>query len=375
MSNPIVMAIKSGTAPRPAKLAAARGMLPLAQEDLVQILVLLAGDADAEISGAAEATLGTTESAKLLPIVQNSATAAETLAFFAKWPKSSNEMLEAIILNHSTPDAAIAELAARPISGSLLEAITINQQRLIRHPAIIDAILANPNRTPEAERRAREVKVEFFEKEAGIAQIAEEQRARERLSKAMGVEITEEEFRQVVAQFEQDEGPIVEEPAHMLDPASELKRFLQTAEEEGEQVDNARKSLYELIATMTVKERIFLALKGGREVRMILVRDSNKMVSSAVLKNPKITDGEVESVSKLKGISEELLRLICSNRAWVSNYTIVLNLCNNPRTPLNFSMNFIKRLQTKDLKALSKNKGIPDVLRQMATRMVMQRQQ
>lgn len=376
MSNPVVAAIKSGSAPKPAKLAAARGMLPLAQEDLLQVLILLHKDQDLEIKSAAESTLGTLDPAQMLTVAQNSNSLPEILEFLATWPRSTNEILEAIILNHSTPDVAIESLASRPIIGSLLEAITINQQRLIRHPAIIDAILANPNRTPEAERRAREVRIEFFEKEKGAAQVAEEQKARERISKAMGVEISEEEFRQVIAQYEREEGSqVVEEPSHILDPAAELRRYLSEAEQDGEEVDNERKSLYELIATMTVKERIFLALKGTREARMMLARDSNKMVSCAVLKNPKITEAEVESISKLKGISEELLRNICSNRAWVSSYSIILNLCNNPRTPINFSMSFVKRLQTRDLKALSKNKGVPDVLRQLANRMVMQRQQ
>lgn len=376
MSNPIVEAIKSGKAPKPARLAAARGMLPLAQEDLLQVLILLYGDEELDVKNAAEATLGTIDPAQMLPIAQNAAASAETLEFLAAWPRSTSEILEAVILNHTTPDSAIEWLASRPIAGSLLEAITINQQRLIRHPSIIDAILANPQRTPEAERRAREVRIEFFEKEKGAAQVAEEQKARERISKAMGVEISEEEFQQVIAQYEHEEGAqVVEEPSHMLDPAAELRRFLSEAEQEGEEVDNSRKSLYELIATMTVKERIFLALKGTREARMMLARDSNKMVSCAVLKNPKITEAEVEGISKLKGVSEELLRNICSNRAWVSSYSIVLNLCNNPRTPLNFSMSFVKRLQTRDLKALSKNKGVPDVLRQLANRMVMQRQQ
>lgn len=376
MSNPIVAAIKSGSAPKPARLAAARGMLPLAQEDLIQVLILLYGDGDLEVKSAAESTLSSIDPAQMLLIAQNNASPTETLEFLASWSGSTNEVLEAVILNQATPDTAIEHLASRPIVGSLLEAITINQQRLIRHPSIIDAILANPNRTPEAERRAREVRIEFFEKEKGAAQIAEEQRARERISKAMGVEISEQEFLEVIAQYEKEEGAqVVEEPSHMLDPAAELRRFLSEAEQDGEEVDSSRKSLYELIATMTVKERIFLALKGTREARMMLARDSNKMVSCAVLKNPKITEAEVENISKLKGISEELLRNICSNRAWVSSYSIVLNLCNNPRTPLNFSMSFIKRLQTRDLKALSKNKGVPDVLRQLANRMVMQRQQ
>src|SRR5581483_2105865 len=131
----------------------------------------------------------------------------------------------------------------------------------------------------------------------------------------------------------------------LIDPEAELRRFLHEAQMDGEVIDEERKSLFQLIATMTVKERIFLGIKGNREARMTLVRDANKMVSSAVLKNPRITDAEVEMVAKLKGLNEEVLRLVCMNRAWVSNYTIMVNLVQNPRTPISFAMTFVNRLQ------------------------------
>jgi hypothetical protein len=376
MSNPIIAAIKSGNAPKPARLAAARGMLPLAQEEILESLLILRQDGEEDVRAAAEGTLNNFDAKSALPIAQNSNSSLDLLGFLAAWDRSPHEVLEAIILNKSTPDEAIALLAGKSRNGSLLEAITINQQRLIRHPAIIDAILGNPGRTPDAERRAREVKVEFFEKELGAARVAEEQKARERVAKALGAEVNEDEFQQVLAQFEADMGAKVEDAeATLIDPEAELRRFLHEAQMDGEEVNEERKSLFQLIATMTVKERIFLAIKGNREARMVLVRDANKMVSSAVLKNPRITDAEVEMVAKLKGINEEVLRLICMNRAWVSSYTIMLNLTTNPRTPMSFAMTFVNRLQMRDLKSLTKNKGVPDVLRNMANRLVAQRQQ
>src|SRR5205814_8580199 len=98
---------------------------------------------------------------------------------------------EAVVLNHNTPDEAIAALASTTTDGSLLELITINQQRLIRAPAIIDAVLANPVRTHEAERRVREVRREFFEKERGAQQIANELRAQGKTAAAEFVEQAE----------------------------------------------------------------------------------------------------------------------------------------------------------------------------------------
>jgi hypothetical protein len=375
MSNPIITAIKSGTAPKPARLAAARGMLPLSQEEILEALIALRRDPEEDVRATVEGTIGGLDTKPLLPIAQNPNASIDILSFFATWPRSTHEILEAVILNKSTPDEAIAQTAAICNSANLLEAITINQQRLIRHPAILDAILRNPYRSPDAERRAREIKIEFFEKKLGAQQVAEEQKARERLARIIGAEVTEEEFQQVLSQFEAEMGEKIEDgDAIMLDPEAELKRFLYEAQLEGEEVTDERKSVFQEIAGMTVKQRIFCACKAGREARMILVRDSNKMVCSGVIKNPRISESEIEMITKLKSISEEVFRLICMNRQYVSNYSIMRNLCFNPRTPMTFSMSFVNRLQLKDLKGLQKDKGVSEVMRNMAKRLVSQRQ-
>ena len=40
-TNPVVQAVVTGAAPRPARVAAARGLLPLAQDDMLEVLVAL----------------------------------------------------------------------------------------------------------------------------------------------------------------------------------------------------------------------------------------------------------------------------------------------------------------------------------------------
>jgi arsenate reductase-like glutaredoxin family protein len=375
MSNPIINVIKSGNAPKPGKLAAARGMLPLTQEELLEVLIILRQDQEEDIRLAAETTISNLDPNTLLPIAQNQNSPVHLLDFLASWQKASYHLTEAIILNKSTSNDAIAFIAAYHTNSSLLEAITINQQRLIQHPVIIDAILANPYRSAEAERRAREVKTEFFEKELGAAQVAEEQKARAQISKVLGADISQDEFQNVLAQFEKDMGIKVEDhEITNFDPEAELRRLLTEMAEEGEIVDQEQLSVYQIIAKASAKTRIFMGLKGDRTVRGILIRDSNKLVSSAVVKNPKVTDAEIEKFAKIKGISEDVLRTISMNRAWSSNYTIMHNLTCNPRTPPTFSMTFINRLQLKDLKSLVKDKGVPEVLRNMAKRLVSQRQ-
>jgi hypothetical protein len=109
-------------------------------------------------------------------------------------------------------------------------------------------------------------------------------------------------------------------------------------------------------------------MKGGREERIILVRDTNKVVSLSVLKNPRITEGEVEMIAATRNVSDEILRNVGINREWSKNYKIVCNLVRNPRTPPSISTNFVSRLNPKDLKNLGGDRNVPEIIRRMAKR-------
>ena len=126
--------------------------------------------------------------------------------------------------------------------------------------------------------------------------------------------------------------------------------------------ENAQPTL-KRIAAMTVAQRIGLAMKGSREERAILIRDPNKLVSVAVLSSPKMSEPEVESIAKMASISEEILRIIANTRGWMKRYGIVLALARNPKTPVAISMNLLARLTDKDLRAISTDRNVPEVLR------------
>jgi hypothetical protein len=134
--------------------------------------------------------------------------------------------------------------------------------------------------------------------------------------------------------------------------------------------DDARMSTLQKIAGLTVAQRIALAMKGTREERAILIRDPNKIVGVAVLSSPKLTETEVESIAKMASISDELLRVIAHTRAWVKNYGVVLALARNPKTPVAVSMNLLSRLQEKDLKVLSTDRNVPEILRLTARKKI-----
>jgi len=125
----------------------------------------------------------------------------------------------------------------------------------------------------------------------------------------------------------------------------------------------ARQGAAQRLAMMTIAERMKAAMKGTKEERAVLVRDPNKLVSTAVLSSPKLTDSEVESFSKMANVSEEVLRIIGNNRSWLKNYGVIAGLAKNPKTPLSISMRLVQRLSDRDLKMISLDRNIQEPLK------------
>ncbi len=393
-TNPVVAAIITGKAPQPARLAAARGMLPLQQTDLLEVLVALAASDDEQLAAAATETLRAETPDNLLLAAKAPDTSPNVLAYLATRlatrTKGTNEIYEAAILNNQTPDQAIAKLASTTSNGSLLELIAINQQRLVRFPEIIDAILANPARSGEAERRASETRKEFFEKERGARQIADELRARGQTAAAEFFETAElttatgelnfEDAWLIAQHIEVSDADIDDSwlPAERYEEllaetaeetAANVQRALENERLEKGEVSAERVSLIRRIMFMNARDRMKLAMKGDREARSILIRDSNKVVCTAVVKNPRITEQEIENISAMRTVAAEVLRIIAMNRAWARSYTIIHNLARNPRTPIPTSMNILPRIRTKDLHSLSQNRNVSETVRRQAYRL------
>ena len=263
---------------------------------------------------AAQGTLDAQQPGDLLSVAKAGDAAPSVLGYFASLSNASREIHEAVAGNNNTPDEAIALLARITADASLLEFITLNQQRLIRAPEIIDAILLNPARTPEAERRAKETRREFFEKERGARQIAQELRARgnsaaaeffesaelaasagemsvdDAWAIAQHIEVSDADIDDTWLAREFIEEMMAETPEQI---AANAQAVINAERLEGD-ASPERISLIRRIMFMTVKDRVKLGIKGDREARGILIRDSNKIVATAVMHNPRITDHELE---------------------------------------------------------------------------------
>lgn len=127
-------------------------------------------------------------------------------------------------------------------------------------------------------------------------------------------------------------------------------------------------NLYQRVQRMDVCGKMKLAFMGDKEARGLLIKDSNKIISMAVLKNPRITEEEISRLSEAKSASEDVLRYIARNKEWTKNYAIKLAVVNNPKTPLSLTLRLLDFLSEKDLQKLGKSKSVPSVLASSARR-------
>ena len=145
----------------------------------------------------------------------------------------------------------------------------------------------------------------------------------------------------------------------------ELAEAAETAEPDVKK----RETLLQKMAKMNIVQRMQRAVKGGREERLFLIKDPNKIVQRAVLQSPRLTDLEVEGFSAMAHVSTEVLRIISMNRAFMKSYVVAKNLTKNPKTPLDISLHLLPRLTPQDLKFLCGNKNVPETLRSTAMKL------
>ena len=177
-----------------------------------------------------------------------------------------------------------------------------------------------------------------------------------------------------IREFFADRGVFPDEIAP-IEPADDVEvPLIETAlsGEDAESLEEGarRVGVVQLVAEMGFTQRLKAALKGTREMRAILVRDTNKMIAAAVLSSPRLSDSEVESFARMTTVGEDVLRAIGNNRSWVKSYGIVVALTKNSKTPVATSMSLMRRLNTRELTMLSLDRNIPEALRRAARRKI-----
>jgi hypothetical protein len=323
--SPQVARIVTKGAPREVQLNAARGALPLQGQDLLTTLFFLSHGSDAEIKSLAGATLREIPTGVLAPVVKNSEIHPQLLDFVARARIGDVVIMEPLLTNPAVSTETLVHVASRG-EGGVLSLVARNALRLQDSPEIVAAILSNPL----ADRAMKD-----------------------RLGPAIPSPASAE-----------DEADADGEPEEPGDEAADDSEEMPVDEEE------VNLSKYQLALEMGISEKIKMALTGDKEWRNIFIKDANKLVSSAVLKNPRVTEGEVLMIAKNKSSSEELIRLITLEREWVKQYEIKRALVLNPRTPLPKALRYMGFLTEKDLKNLAKSRGVAQALVNNARRML-----
>jgi len=347
-SNPLVDQFRRGGVPPDLRLLAAQGALPLKPSDLVELLHLLLQDPQPDVRETAAATLLAQPVEEMLPIGRDRETPAGVLGWMVA-QRPERELREAVLQNPSLADDAIQVLAGS-LSEELAELVVINQMRLLRSTPLLEALEVNPSLSNDQKRRLRELRETF---KIGPQPTAPPPSPPVAVEPPPPEAPPEDDLTQVLP-----EGPVTETDA--------LVRYL--SEEERGQADKV--SAVQRIYRLNTAEKIITALKGSREERAILVRDANRLVSTSVLGSPRLTEAEIESFAGMKSLSDEMLRIIGNHREWTKRYQVVANLVKNPKTPIGISLGLVSRLNPRDIKGLTVDRNVPEVVRKHAQKFV-----
>ncbi len=333
-------------APIEVRRMAASGALPFEPIELATVLFALTHDPDDEVKTRALASLGELTDSVARTVLSGDAHPA-LLGFLAHRFADNAERMELLALNAAVDDRSYAFLASLP-HRRVVEIVANNQTRMLRHPEIVDALGDNP-----LTGRATIDRILSF---LGLARPASEQ-PEESSSDAAPT-----------AQEITDEAALAALRALLGDDAGEFAKELMV---DGEaDLDDGNKSLINLIQRMNVMQKIKLARVGNKEARGLLVRDRNKIVASAAIRSPKITENEVEAFAKARNLADEVLRIIAANRDWTRNYQVRRNLATNPKCPVPVAMKFLNFMQERDLQSIMKSKDVPGPIATHARRLL-----
>jgi hypothetical protein len=344
--------IRSGKVPEVIRRNGATGNLPLPTEDKIEVLVFLAAAPDPVLSKQALETLQAWDRAEIRRVMGSPQAAPDVLRFGAEQLAAGREDLQDVLLRNPS----------LPVESRVLLQRTINVNPADAHAAPGPLIESQPEslQPPHSPKVTEDSQANPEAMPAPEAQPAVE-------NQAEPIPLTEETAVEILARLaagaklEDVTGAAIEAPpeATMRDDELTMKD---------------RETLIEKIGRMTVVEKIKAALTGNMETRVLLIRDSNKIISRAVLQSPKISETEAESYAAAKNVSEEVLRLIASNRKYMKAYNVMRALINNPRAPIDVTMPLLIRMNERDLKGLTLNRNVPEVIRSLAIKMIKQRE-
>ncbi len=305
----------------------------------------------------------------------------------------SQNAVYSFITNKNLSDDMLVELAASD-NESILDLLAKNQVRILKDDRIFDAIITNPHLSKIAKDQLMEFFTRVASKELKKLNIKierkdlipqdEKSNLAASLDKQAGLpsDLRETALPSDAAMLPSSKAQLPSDvlsglPSNMMDelPTSLImeglpSELIEEQESEGSTDEGKKLTLYQRIQKMTVSQKIKLALLGNKEARGVLLRDSNRVVIESVMKSPRITDGEVIGIANSRSVSEDVIRMIASNREWQKSYRIRQALVSNPKTPVPIAMKLLETMSKQDLKNLSNSKNISSVVATTAKRLI-----
>jgi hypothetical protein len=350
--------------PAPLRQMAAKGMAPgLKPGDALTVVALLSESADADVATAARATLE-----KLPSPLLNGALAGDlppgVLALIAPRYATNLQVMEKLLAHPAIPPQAVVAAAA-VASEAVAELVATNEQRLLQNPEIIEKLYLNKSTRMSTADRILELAVRNNVELHGIAAYKE-------AAQAIGMELIAEPSDEPTPDdvaFKE-----VEAAAAQVDLDPETEDTHELDEETGQEKPKEKvEKVAQKFGDLTISQKIRQATIGDATARGLALRDSNRLVSSAAIKSPKIQENEVVRAAANRSSSEDVLRIIATSQEWAKSHQIKLNLVQNPRTPFTFASKLIGHLREGELKQLAKSKNVSGAVATAARQQLLRR--
>jgi hypothetical protein len=364
--HPLFERVLQPDAPEALRLGAARGALPIPPHDLVPLQVRLLDDPKASVANAARDSLEALPVEGLAALVREPGCDPLLVDYAALSGRLAGEDLAKAIAHPHISDIALEALASAGPEEALGLLVT-NEMRLIGHTRLLVLLRANPKLSGEHRRRLAELEREVINRQPQAR--APLQAVPEPVAPAPTAPVEPAQSLDLPA----EPAPVAAEGEAPAEGAADPNQEYQEYYEDEDALQ--RTDAFQKIQRLNVAERNILAMKGNSEERAILIRDTARVVSQAVLKNPRLSETEIVRFAGLRSVTEDILRTIASNREWTKTYSVALALVRNPKTPGGLSVQFLARLGTRDLKICAGDKNVPELVRRQARNLYLVRTQ
>jgi hypothetical protein len=347
--SPVAARVLDPKSPLPMRQMAARGVVPgLKASDMLSVIAALAEVPDEAVSTIAQATLDKLPPQLLAGAFTPDLQAGVIDVLALRNAKDPAMMQRLLALPQIAPSTVAAAAAAA--SEAVAEVIATNEERLIAYPAIIEKLYMNKATRMSTADRVIELAVRNKLDLSGIPAFKE-------AAAAIGEELIAEATPE--PNYDDIEFVKTEQIAQAVKIDIEKEDTHKLDEETGEEIAVDKiKPLYQQLAQLSISKRIRRAQVGTAAERAILVRDPDRRVATAAVKNPSIQENEIVRISSARSAPEEVLRIIGSNKEWSGKYQVKLNLVMNPRCPLAFAARFVVQLRESELKMVARSKNV-----------------